>query len=694
MSRTLPRQLLREGVRTVSASLLESHDSSGESTPLSALPGETFTGRLSTLRSDGSDAAVIGETLLDLQKAAYGDSSTTPPISPTSSEDVEFDDDRLPASSATRAANINGLGGEKDEIIRNERAVENMVRGKTGEAGIPVQLEKMGGKGRRGRYILHLDEDLKRLLVAHAQNLNAKEGGKRRKGKFSDLVFTKRFTTFDRSNPDIAKSHFHGFFTLFWLGVSLMIIKVFAQSYRSHGRLLSIDILSIMFERNNLFDCLLTDAIMFYGSSLWCVPLQKATQSGILRWDGSGWILQMLWQAVYIVAVIEWSLYRSWPWVQTVFIVLHCLVMLMKQHSYAFYNGHLSEVNRRRSALREKLEHLYSSFPASSTAAAAEVELSGNSELRERHHYRTDSADSGVDVTASNGAGGLVNILNNSDSANELDSFQLREFEKVLRDEIESCDMELTSRVPGAPIVQYPENLTWANYLEYIHFPTVVYELAYPRTETINWNYVLEKATATFGVLGIMIIVSQHYIYPVVMKCNDMRDLPLGDRLMEFPWVLLDLVFPFMMEYLLVWYLIWELILNLLGELTQFADRGFYGDWWNSVTWDAFARDWNKPVHNFLLRHVYHSSISAYQISRQKATLITFFLSACVHELVMWAVFKKLRGYLLCMQMLQLPLVMLSRTRLMRDQKILGNVLFWIGIWTGPSFLCSLYLII
>ena len=24
----------------------------------------------------------------------------------------------------------------------------------------------------------------------------------------------------------------------------------------------------------------------------------------------------------------------------TVFLVLHCLTMLMKQHSYAFYNGH------------------------------------------------------------------------------------------------------------------------------------------------------------------------------------------------------------------------------------------------------------------------------------------------------------------------------------------------------------------
>ena len=93
----------------------------------------------------------------------------------------------------------------------------------------------------------------------------------------------------------------------------------------------------------------------------------------------------------------------------------------------------------------------------------------------------------------------------------------------------------------------------------------------------------------------------------------------------------------------------------MLAELTYFADRSFYDAWWNSVTWDQFARDWNRPVHNFLLRHVYHSSISAMKVNKHTATLITFFLSACVHELVMWCIFKKLRGYLLFLQMCQLP---------------------------------------
>lgn len=80
------------------------------------------------------------------------------------------------------------------------------------------------------------------------------------------------------------------------------------------------------------------------------------------------------------------------------------------------------------------------------------------------------------------------------------------------------------------------------------------------------------------------------------------------------------------------------------------------------VSWDQFARDWNRPVHNFLLRHVYHSSISSMKVNKHTATLITFFLSACVHELVMWSLFKKLRGYLLILQMCQLPVSLTSRS--------------------------------
>ncbi len=379
--------------------------------------------------------------------------------------------------------------------------------------------------------------------------------------------------------------------------------------------------------------------------------------------------------------------WRAWPWTHTVFFVLHGLVMLMKQHSYAFYNGHLSTVFKRRRELLRKIKLLEGVVPVT---APSDISL---------EHLDTPDVD---------------RIVAAIDAREPLDEEQLLAYERAIKWEVDALSDELRGKATQ-PGHEYPHNLTLRNHLEYMVLPTVVYELEYPRSGSVDWHYAAEKAAACVGVMFVMILVSQAYIYPVVVAAVRMKEagVPLGARLGEFPWMLLDLLFPFMVEYLLAWYLIWETVLNLLAELTRFADRGFYGAWWNCVSWDQFARDWNRPVHNFLLRHVYHSSISALRVDRHTATLITFFLSACVHELVMWCIFKKLRGYLLVLQMSQLPvspryripsyhlrsadwmqLVRLNRTKWLRNRPRLGNIIFWLGIFTSPSVLCSLYLIL
>ena len=46
-------------------------------------------------------------------------------------------------------------------------------------------------------------------------------------------------------------------------------------------------------------------------------------------------------------------------------------------------------------------------------------------------------------------------------------------------------------------------NLNLKNFVEWTCFPTLVYELEYPREEKIKWWYVAEKTAATFGVFGV-----------------------------------------------------------------------------------------------------------------------------------------------------------------------------------------------
>jgi len=154
---------------------------------------------------------------------------------------------------------------------------------------------------------------------------------------------------------------------------------------------------------------------------------------------------------------------------------------------------------------------------------------------------------------------------------------------------------------------------------------------------------------------------------------------------------LLDLSIPFMVAYFLLFFIIFECICNGFAELSRFADRQFYEDWWNSTSWDEFARKWNKPVHSFLLRHVYASTMANYKLSRQSATLITFLCSAVFHELVMAVVTKKFRFYLFIMQMIQIPLIAIGRLPAIRRNKLVGNVVFWIGLYAGFPLLCVAY---
>lgn len=214
------------------------------------------------------------------------------------------------------------------------------------------------------------------------------------------------------------------------------------------------------------------------------------------------------------------------------------------------------------------------------------------------------------------------------------------------------CD-ELRSN--GERDLVWPENVTYKNFFEFMLFPTLVYQLEYPRTSTIRPLFVIEKVLATFGTFSLIYTVTEHYIMPYSPK--------RGDSLIN---TFAHLAIPMIINFLLyvrasllsqnwrltssIFYIIFECVCTGFAELSYFADREFYQDWWNSTSWDEFARKWNKPVHTFLLRHVYASSRSGWGLGRWSATIFTFLLSALCHELVMAVVSKKIRPYLFLMQ--------------------------------------------
>ncbi|KAI7875901.1 hypothetical protein K492DRAFT_135997 [Lichtheimia hyalospora FSU 10163] len=430
------------------------------------------------------------------------------------------------------------------------------------------------------------------------------------------LLFKARMSKFDISNPETSSDPFRGFFTLFWLVMAFYVIQTAIRCYEQEGVILSLGFFRL-FSKDGL--ALLISDMTMVTMTLCSVVFSKMLMLGIIHYETTGWIIQHVCQTVFLFFNIYWTFWRDWPWVQSGFFTLHTIVMMMKMHSYTAFNGELSIKYRRLKSLKEYIPKWIA-------------------EHKDHHHADTKELD-------------------------------------AMESEVSFLQDEL---VQGN--ARYPENITFANYFDYLLVPSLVYSMEYPRTEKIRPWYVFEKTVATLGSFLLLYITTERYILPKLYDPNtsDLR-------------VSIELLLPFMTNYLLIFYIIFECILNGFAEISRFADRNFYDDWWNSITYDEFARKWNKPVHHWLLRHVYAQSIESYRLSKANATFVTFLFSSCLHELVLVIVTRRIRMYLFVLQMLQLPLIMIGRHPLIRKYSMVGNIVFWLSMFVGLPLLAILY---
>lgn len=173
-----------------------------------------------------------------------------------------------------------------DASRRSPDDVISSVRGKPERR--PSFSIKLKGTGEKGRYILKAnDPELREILRKWLQGEMHVKDAKRT--RFSDLVFTRQFSAFDRQNS--IKSPFHGFYTLFWLATFLMLVRIAAGNWKVHGSIFGRnEILSMMFHRDVMV-LGLTDGFMC-ASTVFCLLLQKTISAGYLSWNRHGWIIQ------------------------------------------------------------------------------------------------------------------------------------------------------------------------------------------------------------------------------------------------------------------------------------------------------------------------------------------------------------------------------------------------------------------
>lgn len=394
------------------------------------------------------------------------------------------------------------------------------------------------------------------------------------------------------------------------------------------------------------------------ATTLLIIPIQHVFRrsTGILRWQKLGMPLHIIFEAFWFATWINWPFMLHWTWTAQVFLTLHTLVIFMKVHSYAFYNGHLSHIE-------DRLESLNNPSATFSPSTAAAIRYPPSSTQLDALSRQESSPRSPT-----------------SDKASQLS--QLRE----------DLALELTSPFGH---VTFPQNLTLSNYVDFLFCPTLCYELEYPRLPKTQWDELIYKTLAVFGCIFLMTITSEEFIVPVLDDARLRLDgIPPAShhRALDQALILAEtisyLLFPFMVTFLLVFLAIFEYVLGAFAEITRFADRGFYADWWNSCDWLEFSREWNIPVHNFLRRHVY--STSRPYMPKSASTALTFFVSAILHELVMGCITKKLRGYGFVAMMLQIPIVAFQRSWLVRGKDLFNNVCFWCSMILGLALVSPL----
>ncbi|OBA20079.1 MBOAT-domain-containing protein [Metschnikowia bicuspidata var. bicuspidata NRRL YB-4993] len=478
------------------------------------------------------------------------------------------------------------------------------------------------------------------------------------RSNFSDIETTPVPNTI-LEGPDFKSSQFFGFFILFWLGVGFLILKSLLHSCIDRKTALYKAPVFEIFT-TGLFKIAFTDILMYL--SIYAVYfIQVLCRLNTIQWRKTGRLITSIYELCFLVF---WGYFicerlMKDQWIGRVFLVLHMFVLLMKMHSYAFYNGYLWKILREVQFSEDYYERLRN----------GSVELPEGFQLEATKSLIMESI-----------AFCKFELLHQSvalEKANE-------------RGVLEKDSKELCSH-----LVKFPKNINAKDFFMYTMYPTVLYALVLPRKLEIRKKFLFEKLCALVGVILLMLIIADESIYPLVIRCNNFRatNASIQEKSFFALFALIDLIPPFTMEYMFVFYLIWDVILSAIAEVSKFADRDFYGPWWSCTDWLQFARYWNKPVHVFLHRHVYHSSISAFSLSKTTAGFITFLISSVVHEVVMYVIFGRVRGFLFLLQMAQIPLVLISQSRLLRDKKVLGNVVCWFGFVTGPPMICILYLI-
>lgn len=274
---------------------------------------------------------------------------------------------------------------------------------------------------------------------------------------------------------------------------------------------------------------------------------------------------------------------------------------------------------------------------------------------------------------------------------------------KKLDEIVSSMDQEknvvITTTV--AQLSDYPNCLTVRQMYMFIAYPTLVFQLVYPRTTEIRFRVVIRYLLEFFFCVVLQFILIEQYITPILRNTIIGIETRVAEKvgIWEISFFLaerfLKLCIPNLYIWLLMFAELFHCYLNILAELTMFGDRKFYLDWWNAVSIRDYWQKWNLPVHHWLLRHLY-KPFRVWGMSPSLAGLTVFIISGVIHEyLIITPIGLKPNGMVTLGFVLQLPLISFTDSEYIRNRPWVGNCLFWItSCFTGQPFATLIHFVL
>jgi sterol O-acyltransferase len=190
--------------------------------------------------------------------------------------------------------------------------------------------------------------------------------------------------------------------------------------------------------------------------------------------------------------------------------------------------------------------------------------------------------------------------------------------EKLLRD--------ASSQMPVSDLVTETKRFLYFSFA-----PTLIYRDSYPILQrNIRWSHAFVHVINFFATIFYTTILFKGFCLPAFATASHMRSIP-G---VLHAWIVSTL--PGTMVFLNVFFGVSHSFFSFFAEMLQFADRGFYGDWWNAKDFTTLFSKVSLVLTDWVETYIYLDSQRIWHgIKPWMARLLVFLFAMALCEVVL-----------------------------------------------------------